>query len=150
MGSLIVLKVGLLALWAAWFSLVAATNIFDALRMLGILPQRWRFASENYERLRDAVAVYQGPGRLAAMLYGGVIVWQVVTAALLWRALAASVSAQQVAPAPVNLAFTSALALWAAFLLAEEIFKQYRTEGKHLLFFTAQLLTLGALHLLPD
>lgn len=150
MASLIVLKVGLLGLWAAWFSLVFATNIFDALRMMGILPQRWRFASENYERLRDAVAVYRESDRLAALLYGGVIVWQLITAVLLWRAFAASVSVQQVASAPVNLAFTSALALWAAFLLAEEIFKQYRTEGKHLLFFTAQLLTLGALHLLPD
>ncbi len=150
MTSLEPLKLGLLVMWTAWFSLVVFTNAFDALKMLGVLPQRWRFASQNFQQLRDAVAVYSAPSWLAGVLYAGVIAWQLVIAAFMWRALLASAAAGQLALAAIDAAFFLALGLWAAFLLAEEIFKQYQTESKHILLFMAQLLTLSALHLLPD
>ena len=150
MLSLQPLKFGLLGLWAGWFTLVALTNVFDALKAARLLPRQWRFASDNYRRVRDAVAVYDATASLAGWLYAGVIGWQIVAAALLWRALVSSAAAGALLVGAVNLAFTVALAMWAAFLLSEEIFQQYRTEGKHLLFFIAQLLTLGALHLLPN
>lgn len=149
MISLFPLQAGLLALWAVWFSLVVVTNVFDALEAMGALPQNWAFRSQNFKRMRDAVAVYGASSRLAAILFGAVVVWQAVLAVLLWRTLIASVAAQHVVLTQANLAFTGALGLWAGFILAEEIFKQYQTESKHLLFFMAQLLTLGALYVLP-
>lgn len=150
MLSLQLLKFGLLGLWAGWFTLVALTNVFDALKVLRLLPRHWHFASDNYRRVRDAVAVYDAPAALAGLLYAGVIFWQLVAATLLWRALVGSLAAGALLIGAVNLAFAVALAMWAAFLLLEEVFQQYRTEGKHLLFFICQLLTLGALHLLPN
>ena len=41
------------------------------------------------------------------------------------------------------------LGLWGAFMLADEFCKEYDTERTHVLFFTAQLVTLMALHILP-
>lgn len=148
-SSLWVLKLGLLALWTAWFALVVATNVCDVLKSLGVLPREWRFASQNFARVRDAVAVYGLPRGMAAVLFGAVVLWQALTALLLAKALMASIGAQTLAAEQVDLAFASALGLWAGFILAEEIFKQYKTESKHLLFFIAQLLTLTALHVLP-
>lgn len=144
------LKLGLVGLWAAWFSLVVLSNAFDALKQLGALPAGWRFVSGNFEQVREAVSVYRCPDWCAALLYAGVVLWQVLAAALLWRALLLSLAEPGLALDAVNLAFTCALGLWAAFLLAEEVFRQYRTESKHLLFFIAQLLSLAALHWLPE
>jgi len=50
----------------------------------------------------------------------------------------------------VNAAFACGLGLWAAFMIADEIFKQYDTQRSHVLFFGAQLLTLLVLHALPS
>lgn len=150
MSELQLLKLGLLGLWSAWFGLVVLANGFDALQRAGILSSRWCFVSGNFQRICDAVAVYRCPPWCAALLYGGVILWQTLAALLMLRALSASLTGPGIAVAEVNQAFACALGLWAAFLLAEEVFRQYRTESKHLLFFTAQLLTLIALHLLPD
>ncbi len=99
--------------------------------------------------MREAVETYEAPLWFAAALFGGVMVWQAVVAVLLWYTLTASLAAEHVQLAQANFAFVGAMGMWAAFILAEEVFKQYRTETKHLLFFTAQLLTLGALHWLP-
>lgn len=150
MADLLALKLGLLGLWAAWFSLVSLGNVFDALQRAGIVSANWRFVSGNFQQVCEAVATYRCAAWCAVVLYGGVIAWELAVTALMWWALAASIAVGAMAFGPVNLAFTAALALWAAFLLAEEIFRQYRTESKHLLFFIAQLLTLTVLHGLPD
>lgn len=144
------LKLGLVGLWAGWFSLVVLSNVCDALKQAGALPAGWRFVSGNLKQVREAVSVYRCPAGCAALLFGGVVLWEALAAALLWRALVLSVAGPGLALGAVNLAFTCALGLWAAFLLAEEVFRQYRTESKHLLFFIAQLLSLAALHWLPE
>ncbi|MEJ2346962.1 MAG: hypothetical protein P8076_15110 [Gammaproteobacteria bacterium] len=138
-----------MALWAGWYSLVVITNAADALKALAILPADWPLASQNFRRIREATAVYNAPPWLDAVLFAGVIIWQSAGAVLFWLALAHSVAGHGVDFPHTNLAFTVALALWGAFILAEEIFKQYRAESSHLLLFLAQLLSLLALHLLP-
>jgi hypothetical protein len=50
----------------------------------------------------------------------------------------------------VSRAFLVSLALWAAFLLADEICLAYETEATHLRVFMAQLLSCLVLALLPD
>jgi hypothetical protein len=147
--TLYALKIGLLALWACWYSLVVVTNAADAMKALAILPADWPLASRNFQRVRKATAVYNAPGWLGAALFAGVIIWQAVSAVLFWLAFSHSLAGHGVDFPQANLAFAVALALWGAFILAEEIFKQYRTESSHLLLFLAQLLSLVALHVLP-
>jgi hypothetical protein len=42
------------------------------------------------------------------------------------------------------------LGLWAAFMLADEILKQYDVEHSHVLFFIAQLVTFVSFYVLPS
>jgi hypothetical protein len=46
-------------------------------------------------------------------------------------------------------AFATGIALWAAFMLADEITLEYEFERTHELLFIAQLASLLAFHLLP-
>ncbi len=73
---------------------------------------------------------------MQAILFAGVVVWEGLGAVLLWR--------------PTDAAFVVTLALWGAFVLAEEIFLAYVVEATHLRLFIAQLVTLLVIHLLPD
>jgi hypothetical protein len=50
----------------------------------------------------------------------------------------------------VYLAFTASLLLWGAFMVADEVLVAYPVEGTHLRLFVAHLVTLLALHLLPE
>jgi hypothetical protein len=144
------LKLGLLAFWMAWFAVVAATNACGALKALGKLPASWRFVSANYEAIVKATAMYAPPRWLPALLFAGVIAWQLAAFALLACALAGSLLAGAIDLRAATIALAAGIALWAAFMLADEITVKYEFERTHELLFIAQLATLVALHILPD
>ena len=50
----------------------------------------------------------------------------------------------------MDAAYAAGLGLWGAFMLADECFEEYDTEWTHVLLFTAQLVTLVSLHVLPS
>lgn len=142
------LKRALLVFWAVWFSIVFLTNVADAAKAVGLLDKSWAFASGNYNFLANTTAKYDTPDWANTTLFAGVIAWEGLSAALFWRAAwlfrtASSRSARWAA-------FTAALLLWAAFMIADEVFIEYGVERTHLGLFSAQLLTLLAMELLPD
>lgn len=55
------LKRLLLLFWASWFSIVFLTNLLDACKELGVLPQTWAFASGNYAFVCQTTARYGTP-----------------------------------------------------------------------------------------
>ena len=148
--SLATLKRGLLLFWAVWFTIVFLTNLFDALRALGVLGAGWRFASGNWAFLVETTAVYATPDWLRAVLFAGVIVWEGLAAALFWRAFRAGRGDDGEGRREVDAAFVVGLALWAAFAIADEVFVAYDVEATHLRLFTAQLVSLLAIRLPPD
>ena len=137
------LKSGVLLFWAAWFTLVVLTNVFDALRAGRVLPAGWTFVSGNWELMLKATAVHGTPVAVVALLFLGVIVWEALAGVLFWRAWVAGGRGGLAA-------FTVGLALWAAFVLADEIFIAYSLEAGHLRLVGLQLLSVLALRLLPD
>lgn len=142
------LKRALLAFWAAWLTVVFTTNLLDGLKALGLLAAPWPFASGNYGFLSATTARYGTPAWLNALLFLGVIAWEGAAAALFWLAW-------WTLPRPPGAgwryaAFTSALCLWLAFAIADEVFITYEVEGPHLRIFIAQLLTLLAVEVLPE
>ena len=148
------LKRLLLFFWAAWLSLVTATNTADALKAAGVLPGSFPFASGNYELVRQVAAPSGLPPAAVAGLFAGVIVWEGTAAALFWRAgrsfRGAKAGGRHGLPVWT---FAVSLGLWAAFQLACEALPSqlaYQVEGAHRGVFTAQLATLLALALLPD
>jgi hypothetical protein len=145
--SLNTLKRGLLLFWALWMTIVLLTNLADLGQHVG-LGANWPFVSGNYALIAQTVAIYTLPESLALILFIGVIVWEAWSAFLLFRAFAAfhGAGSQQ---ALYN-AFAVSLALWAALVLADEIFIAYSYEGTHMGIFTSQLVTLLAVRLLPN
>lgn len=144
------LRRGLVLFWAAWFSLVLATNAADALRALGLVAPAESFASGNFALVRETVSRHGVPAWGAAVLFAGVLAWQGAAAVLLWRAgLDARAFAVRLHP-KVATAFGVGIGLWAAFLLADELFLAYAVARTHVGLFSAQLLTLLAIALLPD
>ncbi len=141
------MKDGLVFFWAAWLSIVFLTNLFEGLKRLGLLSEGWKFASQNYELIQKTISVYSPPDWLAGVLFLGVVLWQGLALVLLWVAFGWML-AQGPALAQIDLAFGVLLGLWAAFMLADEIFRAYENQTKHLLIFISQLITVLLLHFL--
>jgi hypothetical protein len=143
------LKLGLIAFWTLWFGIVCLTNLFAGLKAIGIVSKQTKFASQNFALVTKAVSTYRLPEWVPGFLFCGVIVWQFIAAALFARAFLSSWTAHSLVWSPVNTAFAAGLALWAAFMIADEIFMEYNNERSHLMLFGVQLITLVGLHLLP-
>src|SRR5690606_1876461 len=70
------LQAGLVLFWAIWLSLITLTNLADALRQLGALPDDFTFASYNFDLVKQTVGAHGAPGTVAAVLFAGVILWE--------------------------------------------------------------------------
>jgi hypothetical protein len=147
--KLFTLKLALLSFWAAWFAIVFLTNLFSGIKSAGVLPESWKFASKNYAAVAKATSLYQAPPWVPRLLFLGVVLWQLVAAALYGWAFASSLETRMVDWSAVNTAFAAGLGLWAAFMIADEITIKYAYEQSHEMLFIAQLVTLVALYLLP-
>lgn len=137
------LKSGVLLFWGAWFTVVFLTNAFDALKAGRALPAGWSFASGNWDLMLKVTAVHATPVAVVGLLFLGVIAWEALAAVLFWRAWAAGGRGGIAA-------FTTSLALWATFALADEVFVAYNLASVHMRLFGLQLLSVLALRLLPD
>lgn len=142
-------KLGLISFWSLWLFIMFLTNLFEGLKLIRLVPPYWKFASQNFQAVAEATGVYHAPQWIPRFLFLGVLLWQCGTLALFGRAVIVSFAHGSSIAGPVNAAFASSLGLLAAFMIADEVFKQYDVERAHVLFFIAQLVTLLALHLLP-
>jgi hypothetical protein len=149
-SSLVLLKIGLLSFWGLWFVMVFSTNLFEGLKVLHRLSWTWKFASHNFQPVVLATAEYHAPAWLPKALFSGVLLWQLTTVLLFGWAIVASIENASLNWALVDAAFAAGLGLWGAFMLADEFFKEYDTEHTHVQLFTAQLVTVVALHVLPS
>ncbi|WP_152042241.1 hypothetical protein [Salinigranum salinum] len=142
-------KRGILLFWGAWISLVTLTNVFDGLKALGVLGSGWSFASGNYAFMLDTTSVHGTPESVVALLFVGVVVWEVLVAGLFWRAFVQFRGARS-GLEPVYQAFVPSLALFATFMLMTEVFIAYGVESTHMRIFIAQLVSLYVIHQLPE
>jgi hypothetical protein len=140
----VLLKRGLLLFWAVWLSLVFATNVLDGAKAAGLLDQSWTFASGNYNFVCQTTARSGTPAWVNGVLFAGVIWWEGLAAVLFWLAWR-TYRGRLLYPA-----FAAGLSLWAAFILADEVFVAYAVAATHWRLFTAQLATLLAIELLPE
>ena len=143
------IKRGLLLFWAIWTAIVFITNVTDVLKKLRVLSASWALASGNYALMIDVTAIYRAPKWLVNALFCGVLLWEALGAWSYVRAastIAAGVNQRRLAVR----AFAINLALWAAFMFADEIFLAYSIENVHRAVFSTQLITLLAICLLPN
>ena len=136
------LQSGLIFFWAVWLTIATTTNLFDALKQLGLLPAGFTFTSYNFTLVKGTLSAHGIPVSVAAILFAGVILWEMLACGLFWRAwMAIRRHADGRAP-EVTQAFIVSLALWAAFLIATEVTVNYLTAETHKATFIAQLATL--------
>jgi hypothetical protein len=147
--SVITLKRCLLTFWAAWLTLVLATNLFDAAKAVGLLTESWAFASGNYRAIVETTARYDPPKWLTGLLFVGVLCWEAIAVVMFWLALW-RYRGNGKGRRSLYVAFTCGLTLWGAFLIADEVCIAYAMTGAHLRLFTAQLVTLAAIEVLPE
>jgi hypothetical protein len=133
---------GILLFWALWLSLVSLTNVLDALKSLRVLGPGWAFASGNFAFMASVTAKYHTPTGVNAFLFAGVVAWEIFAACRFWHALSAHRRSGIDAEDAVRSAFTVSLALWAAFMLADETFFAFDAESTHIRIFIAQLVSL--------
>ncbi len=142
------IKTGLVFFWSLWLTIVFLTNLFEGLQHLRVLPEGWKFVSQNYEMIRKTVAIYDPPSWLAGLLFLGVLLWQGLALVFLWIAFSLLVTSGLAALPQVDAAFAVLLALFGAFMVTDEIFRAYDNQASHMQIFIAQLATLLAVHLL--
>ena len=146
----LLLKQGILLFWALWLTVACLANTCDGLKACHVLGAGWKFASGNYALMVETTQKYHTPLWLNAMLFFGVILWQGCSALLFWSAFSAFQGVHQPGGHTLYQAFPVSLALWAAFIIIDELFLAYETEDTHLRVFTAQAISLLLLVLLPE
>lgn len=136
-----------LGFWSAWFAIVTVTNVTDGLKGAGILSGEWKFASGNFELLVKTIAIYGLPRAAATMMFIGVIAWEALAAVLYCRA-ARDANGTPTSQASAQLAAIVGVALFAAFVLADELFIAFPTgmEATHLRIMAAQLISWLVVH----
>jgi hypothetical protein len=143
------LAVVLLGFWAVWWSLVFATNFFEALKVLDVLGENWSFASGNYGFLVSVMEVHDTPEIVAKLVFGGGILWELALAVLAWVAFAGYARGNG-SRRDVYRAFVPAVAFFGAFLAMTEFFVAYSLANTHVRLLIASLLSLYVLVTLTE
>ena len=142
------LKRALLAFWALWFLVVFTTNVMDVLRISGLLNTNWPAVSDNYFLISKTTSVYRLPARWNTFFFFSIMSWQAICVIVFLQACIKL--GKDAAGECVYRAFGFGIGLFAAFILACEVFINYELEAVHMRVFTAQLASLLAVRLLPD
>lgn len=146
----LLLKQAIVLFWALWLSIVWLSNLCDGLKACHLLSGRWWFASGNYAMMAETTQKCRIPSWMTALLFVGILVWQGCAMLLLWAAFCKFQGLHQPGISVLYAAFLANLALWAALLIADEIFLAYEAESTHLRVLTAQMISLLVLTLLPE
>ena len=143
------IKRGLLLFWALWYSVVVTTNVLNAFQALGILPASFHFVSGNWEWINRTMNPLGVPIALQALLFAGVIVWEILCAILFFAACARFRNRSLAEEKESLWACAVALALWCAFQVLDEVFLAYDPESVHRMIFIETILTMIFLQLMP-
>ncbi len=140
---------GIALFWAAWISIVVITNIAAALRVAGLLPATTGLASGNYTAIVKVSDHLSIPHNLDFILFLVIIVWETIAAVLLWRAAIYYLENSSLRVGAADTGLGVLLAIFAAFMLADEVFHAFKVENDHRAIAIFILISLIALHVLP-
>jgi hypothetical protein len=147
------LKRGLLLFWTLYFLLVLASNLTDAAQAAGWLSPAFKFVSGNYELVRKVSGIYSTPGWIVVVLFAGVLAVESCCVFGFFRALRNFTSSPDQNWGVIYWAFGAAFLHLSGLNVADELFIDYHTlciQGAHVSMFSAQLLSLLAIRLLPQ
>lgn len=144
------LKRAIVLFWSLWISIVVVTNLGDVLKVSGALPSQWPLASGNFHAIVHATSRFGIPGWVDMLLFVAIIGWEALCALLFWTALREYRPGGTAHARTLYLSTSALFALFASFILADEIFHDYRMEGDHRGIAVLLLASVMVLRLLPD
>ncbi|MDX2248014.1 MAG: hypothetical protein SF052_14610 [Bacteroidia bacterium] len=136
----------ILGFWGLYFVLVFASNLTDGLRATGFLEKSIAFASGNYDLVARVTAIYSTPAWLVALMFVGLLVWELLAGILFFRAWRWQNDPARARSGSLT-AFTFSIALWCAFILADEFFIAFEVgnlESTHIRLLVAEVVCLLA------
>ena len=140
----------ILLVWALWSAVVTLSNVFDAFRSLGLLPDWFKFVSGNFGYIQAATSIYVFPVWLNAVLFAGVIIWE---ALMSWNFFKAFAGLKNGIEKLIYKPFVFGLSLFGGFLVTDELLIAYDRLGSieqtHLAVFVALMVSLLTVTLLP-
>jgi hypothetical protein len=143
----VLIKDGIVLFWAAWISIVVVTNVAAALRVAGLLSPDTNLASGNYTAIVKVSDRLSLPHALDFILFLVIILWETIAAILLWRAAVYSLAGSPLRTGATDTGLGILLALFALFMLADEIFHAFEVENDHRGIAAFILISLIAIHL---
>ncbi|KTD61088.1 hypothetical protein [Legionella spiritensis] len=145
--ALFYIKLGFLLFFACWFAIACLTNLVDLANAIH-LTNEWAFHSGNLAALAKVLAIYHTPTWFLYALFCSDIIVQGTSAVLF--AVASWQFGINRYPWPwINTAFGISMALWATFLVMEEIFIAYAFEATHIRLLILEMAALLVVHGLP-
>jgi len=133
-----------LLFWSTYFTLISLTNSLDALKALGVIPQSFTFTSGNFDFVVQTTAPHGVPMFANAIMFAGVILLEISSAVLFWRAFR-NREERNLYPA-----FAVGLILFAGFVVSDEIFISYPIEATHMRIFLGLLVSLITIIILKN
>ncbi|MEZ4829603.1 MAG: hypothetical protein R3C61_25455 [Bacteroidia bacterium] len=136
----------ILGFWGLYFILVFASNLTDGLRALGFFEKSIAFASGNYDLVARVTAIYSTPAWMVALMFVGLLLWELLAAVLFFRAWRWQKDTTRAHSGNLT-AFTFSIALWCAFILADEFFIAFEVgnlESTHMRLLVAEVVCLLA------
>ncbi|MEZ4773223.1 MAG: hypothetical protein R3D00_08570 [Bacteroidia bacterium] len=136
----------ILGFWGLYFILVFASNLTDGLRATGFLEKSISFASGNYDLVARVTAIYSTPAWMVALMFVGLLLWELLAGLLFFRAWHWLKDPTRARSGSIT-AFTFSIALWCAFILADEFFVAFEVgnlESTHMRILVAEVVCLLA------
>src|SRR5579883_1461477 len=125
--GLFYIKVRILFFWSCWFFIAFLTNLTDFLTQTHIITET-TFRSGNYEALEKVIEIYHTPLCILNFLFIMDLLSQGFSAFLFLIATICFLRNSGNKWPSINIAFGISVALWAVFLVMEEIFIAYPYE----------------------
>ena len=139
----------IIVFWTLWWLIALWTDIVGLLAHNGLLQKSWA-PNTNYPFLVDSLKMYNAPEWLPQFLFGGIIVWLLLsTLAFCWAATSLAQEKEKWMRR-ADIAFTISLGLWLAFIIGDQLIMKFTLEENHMVQAGFQLLTYLMLYLIPS
>ncbi len=144
------LKKIIILIWSLWILIVALSNVADALRNTGILPDHFKFVSGNFGYIQAATQIYNFPVWLNAVLFLLAIILEILMCVFFFKLF---FKMKEGNDALVNPPFFFGVVLFGGFLIMDEFLIAYDRLGgieqNHFTIFTALIASYLLIKLLP-
>jgi len=125
----------LLLFWTTWFNWAIFTNFSSLCAAHNVWNQLWLFNSHNYSTLQTIMSIYNFNDGIVKIIFISGLLYEVLIFLLFFLALFGAITKNTYKDYVLHSAFILLAVLWLFFILLDEVFKYYKYEVPHIMFF---------------